>query len=192
MELVEHIAVFEGAVPQEACNAMIEHWETLDRMNLVHTRASLGDAHMGRKKDTTAFLLESETMRITVDQPFTEEVLARFWNCYAQYLDEYTYLRDTGEQWIRGMRLQKTLPGEGYHQWHYESDGRLKSDRATAWMIYLNDVESGGETEFLYQHHRVAPSQGTVVIWPAGYTHVHRGNPPLKGTKYILTGWCEW
>lgn len=192
MKLKEHIAVFEGAVPQEACAEMIEHWETLNRLNLVHTRKSLNDTLNGAKKDTTAFLLESETMRVTVDQPFTEQVLARFWNCYAEYLSEYEFLRDTGDQWIRGMRLQKTEPGGGYHQWHYEADGRYKSDRATAWMIYLNDVAQGGETEFLYQHHRVAPTVGTVVIWPAGYTHVHRGNPPLEGVKYILTGWCEW
>ena len=23
-------------------------------------------------------------------------------------------------------------------------------------------------------------------------THVHRGNPPLSGSKYIITGWLEF
>ena len=53
----------------------------------------------------------------------------------------------------------------------------------------INDVEEGGETEFLHQHVRFTPKRGTVVFWPAAFTHQHRGNPPLKGTKYILTGW---
>ena len=61
--------------------------------------------------------------------------------------------------------------------------------RWVAWMVYLNDVEEGGETEFLYQSLRIKPKKGMAVIWPGTYTHLHRGNPPLKGDKYILTGW---
>jgi len=56
----------------------------------------------------------------------------------------------------------------------------------------LNDVKEGGETEFLYQSVRVSPKKGTLVIWPAAFTHVHRGNPPLSGTKYIMTSWLEY
>jgi len=26
-------------------------------------------------------------------------------------------------------------------------------------------------------------------VWPAGFTHVHRGNPPLKNKKYVISGW---
>jgi hypothetical protein len=59
-------------------------------------------------------------------------------------------------------------------------------------MLYLNDVEDGGETEFLYQRMRVKPKQGTLLIWPAGFTHTHRGNPPLSNNKYVITGWSEF
>ena len=65
-------------------------------------------------------------------------------------------------------------------------------NRIMAWMIYLNDVEDGGETEFLYQSMRVKPKQGTLVLWPAHFTHMHRGNPPLSGEKYIMTSWLEF
>ena len=59
-------------------------------------------------------------------------------------------------------------------------------------MIYLNDLQDeddGGETEFLYQSRRVKPKKNLGVVWPGGITHMHRGNPPLKKTKKILTGW---
>ena len=26
-------------------------------------------------------------------------------------------------------------------------------------------------------------------IFPAGFMHTHRGNPPISNDKYILTGW---
>jgi hypothetical protein len=29
-------------------------------------------------------------------------------------------------------------------------------------------------------------------VFPSGYTHTHRGNPPLSGEKIILTGWLEF
>lgn len=62
--------------------------------------------------------------------------------------------------------------------------------RELTWMIYLNDMPDGdGETEFLYQRRRIKPTAGTVVIWPAGYTHVHKGNTVFSQDKYILTGW---
>ena len=38
-------------------------------------------------------------------------------------------------------------------------------NRTMAWMVYLNDVEEGGETEFLYQQVKLKPKKGTVVIW---------------------------
>jgi len=50
----------------------------------------------------------------------------------------------------------------------------------------------GGETEFLYQSIRIKPVAGRTLIWPAGYTHVHRGNPPIKGEKMYATGWFEY
>ena len=58
-------------------------------------------------------------------------------------------------------------------------------------MMYLNDDFEGRETEFLYQHKRFKPKRGQVLIWLAGFTHTHRGLPPLDGAKYISTSWTE-
>ena len=53
-------------------------------------------------------------------------------------------------------------------------------------------MKEGGETEFLYQGIRVPPVQGTVLLFPAGWTHPHRGNPPLKENKYFMTTWLSF
>ena len=55
--------------------------------------------------------------------------------------------------------------------------------------LYLNDNFDAGETEFLHQHRREIPKKGDVLIFPAGYTHTHRGNPPIGGEKYLITSW---
>jgi hypothetical protein len=59
-------------------------------------------------------------------------------------------------------------------------------------MLYLNTVTEGGETEFLYQSKRVKAEKGTIVLCPTGFTHTHRGNPPLTGTKYLMNTWLEF
>ena len=58
----------------------------------------------------------------------------------------------------------------------------------------LNNIRRGGGTEFVYQRVIAKPRAGDLYIWPAGWTHMHRGVNAPKEVKYILTGWfvyCE-
>ena len=104
------------------------------------------------------------------------------------YLDDFPYLKSY--DWSSGvMLLQKTEPLQGYHTFHSENLAWHGHNRTLAWMLYLNDIEEGGETEFLYQQLKIKPKRNTFIIWSGSFTHLHRGNPPISRTKYILTGW---
>lgn len=84
-------------------------------------------------------------------------------------------------------------PGTGFNRWHWEQHHGIKhSNRFAVWMIYLNSLKDSGHTEFLFQNIKMLPKQGTVVIWPAAYTHLHRASPILHEAKYILTGWFNF
>ena len=61
--------------------------------------------------------------------------------------------------------------------------------RLLVYMTYLNTVKKGGHTEFLYQKLKIKPEKGLTLIWPADFTHTHRGNVVEEGDKYIATGW---
>ena len=78
---------------------------------------------------------------------------------------------------------------DGYKQWHCEHGMEENSNRILAWMFYLNDAKCG--TEFAY-FPTVNAKAGRCVIWPAFWTHLHRGVIPNKGIKYIATGWYEY
>ena len=75
---------------------------------------------------------------------------------------------------------------EGYFSLHNEQSG-MYPYRMLVWMIYLNDAKSG--TEFPYQNKTITPKTGRTVIWPASWTHPHKGVTPNIGIKYIATGW---
>jgi hypothetical protein len=86
--------------------------------------------------------------------------------------------------------MQKTDPGAGYHEWHFEQGKDEDAARCLVYIAYLNDINEAGETEFLYQRLRIEPKENSIIIWPAGFTHTHRGNVVHGNkSKYIVTGW---
>lgn len=92
------------------------------------------------------------------------------------------------------LQVQKYLKGSGgYPHWHsevYPKDANCEQlHRVLAFQFYLNDVTEGGETEFFYQEKKVQSKAGRMIIFPAGFTHTHRGNKPESGDKYIITSW---
>ena len=63
-------------------------------------------------------------------------------------------------------------------------------------MIYLNDVEEGGETYFKFLDLKIKPESGLAIFWNNLYSFgwpnfktMHEALPPTKGKKYILTKW---
>lgn len=186
------IGIFNNIISPAECQEFIEYFKTMKSMNLVYNRQELKDGAPHSKSDESAFILEKQSIPIGKKNPMLSGFLDKFWNCYTEYVDQYSILADSEIHGIVSARLQKTLPGQGYHRWHYESSDTQTSTRLIAWTLFLNDVADGGETEFLYLSQRVEPKQGRLIIWPAGFTHTHRGNPPLLGEKYILTGWLEF
>ena len=117
---------------------------------------------------------------------------AGFLAAQQKYYAKYGQLQEVGGLRYYEAKLQKTHPGQGYHTWHCEAGDREYASRVLTWSVYLNDDFDAGETEFLYQQYRYKPKMGDVVIFPAYFTHSHRGNSPIGGVKYIITGWLEF
>jgi len=197
-EFNEFIGVWENFIPKEFCVQVIARFEQLlaDSLIKVTTVENTGEktsstpvsgieqfpnTNLGRK-DISIFLNGVATDLCSTINNF-------LFSCLNHYQEEYGQLRHVDlMSW--DIKAQKTKPGGGYHVWHYENSSYECSSRELVWAIYLNDMLDGeAETEFLYQKRRIKPTVGTVVIWPAAMTHVHRGNPVYTGTKYILTGW---
>lgn len=121
-----------------------------------------------------------------------KEFIHKVWSViYPLYLDKFAILNTYEAHKIYNVKIQKTVPSEGYHTWHSENGSRSTCNRLMAFILYLNNVKEGGETEFLYLNKRVKPKTGKFILFPSSYTHTHRGNPPINSEKYIITGWIE-
>ena len=138
------------------------------------------------RKDEQLFLEVADTTLASN----TNAIIGSAFELYAREYQGVTNSADPVSSWT--CKLQKTQSGGGYHIWHCEDGAFVYRDRVLTWMMYLNDIphENGGATDFLHQKCSFQPTTGTMVMWPATYTHIHRG-AFLTGDipKYIATGW---
>jgi prolyl 4-hydroxylase len=113
----------------------------------------------------------------------------------------------TGIDYRHGETLQgqRYAPGQQFKPHHdhfpYEVDywqqERLNGgQRSWTAMIYLNQPESGGETNFPTAGLCVAPRPGMLLLWnnmlddgSPNSSSLHEGCPVAAGTKYIVTKW---
>ena len=188
---MQFIQVYEKAFNDEFCQKVIDHYNVAEQCGTIVNRQEHDRVPKHEKQDTATFLPMLPLKNTS--KSIMEEFNNVFWgHCYKQYADKFDILKTFAEHKSYEMKIQKTEPGGGYHLWHSEVTDRSLSSRLLTWTVYLNDEFEAGETEFLYQHYRYKPQKGDCIIFPTAYTHTHRGNPPIGGTKYIITGWVEF
>jgi hypothetical protein len=189
--LEKDVGIFEHFLSDDECDAFIALYENRDKKGDTHNRQDSEDAGGLNKTDTSLSVSFGDVCDGKKFGKMNDDFINNFWgngvNKYGKYYP--TLLKIDKKVW--GYKIQKTLAGEGYHMWHAEDESPTYRTRILTYTIYLNDDFTGGETEFLHKNMRVIPKKGTLAIFPANYTHTHRGNPPLTGEKYIMTSWVH-
>lgn len=75
---------------------------------------------------------------------------------------------------------------------HVDAANLNTAKRFLVFFWYLNDVQVGGETEFLNMDLRVIPKKGRLLMFPPLWLFPHRGNKPITGPKYILGSYLHF
>lgn len=112
--------------------------------------------------------------------------------CIHDYVNTYSIpLSEMPLDMLSPYNIQWYKPNEGFPKLHCE---RAHTDeaqhRVLVFMTYLNDVEDGG-TLFPSQNIKLEAKKGDTWIWPADFTHPHKGQI-VNAHKYIATGWIEY
>jgi prolyl 4-hydroxylase len=137
---------------------------------------------------------DSTDIRLRPNQEISKRYSKELHNVLELYKDKFYWSDKTGPWGIESINVQKYDPNGGYFVWHSErtSGAEPAVYRHLVFMTYLNTVEDQGETEFFYQQTKVKPQKGLTLIWPADWTHTHRGLTSPSETKYIATGWFSF
>jgi hypothetical protein len=188
------IRLYDNVLSPATCKYWISIFNEREKVGLVHNRQDAEGAVSTDKKDDSFEIGTAESVdNFNSYGEKIQKTVKKINEGIERYLNEFDNLSQNykGRLHNATIKMQKTRPKGGYHVWHSEHSIDIMKHRILTWTLYLNDDFTGGETEFLYQSLRAEPKTGTLCIFPAGFTHLHRGNPPLEGDKYILTGWIE-
>lgn len=184
--ITDFIIRYEKIFTRDECRNLIEKIDFLDENAMLFPQP----------KNNRAFQ-DQDAINIFVDDGVTlpeasiisKQIFPKIQPCVDNYLERFPVL-GIRKFMIHDCKIKKIKCGAGFHTWHYENGDVSNSRRTFVVQIYLNDDFDGGETEFLYQNKREKASAGDVLVFPCQFTHVHRGNPPINGDKYLVTSWA--
>lgn len=130
------------------------------------------------------------------DWPQVTDYFSALTECTERYKAEYIWSTEHQASWaiVEDSAIQVYPPGGGYKVFHYEKSGGYAVNRHLVFMTFLSDIpeEEGGGTEFFYQDRVIPCELGSTLIWPAEWTHTHRGVISHTREKRIVTGWFSY
>ena len=174
----------------QLCDQFVDYFKKADTVGLTKPGISSNGLNREVKASTDLYLGELE--RIGAPFSLWEEYHSQLWKYVQDYITKYRFMEFGGTFDLRQLPLiQWYKPGEGFFKWHIDAAQKACCDRAMVYMTYLNDVPDGG-TQFYHQNVTTRAVKGNTVIFPAGYTHLHKGEISKTNHKYILTGWIWW
>ncbi len=175
------LEAYPNALSTDECEEIIRRFEADPRKFASRTQFRVASP------------IRSGTMLPTTEFPEWRDVTERVESVVRERLRDYVgkfvglkNLSSPGRYYVSGALVERIEPGQGYG-FHIDAGPWGTHDRFLATLIYLRDVREGGFTEFPYQSLRVAPRAGLMLMFPPFWTHLHRGAPPISGTKYNIT-----
>ncbi|WP_438824246.1 2OG-Fe(II) oxygenase [Bacillus sp. JJ1562] len=147
-------------------------------------RSKIGNAHVDNMRTSSStFLDQSENI-----------IVNRIENRISQIMNIPT---DHGE----GLQILNYQIGEEYKA-HFDSftstNNEINNPRISTLVMYLSDVEHGGETYFPKLNFSVSPQKGMAVYFEYFYNDqtlneltLHGGAPVIVGDKWAATQWMR-
>jgi len=177
------IRSYENAFDSSTCKQLISTYEASE--NKAFTRVGATAVSSSNRRGQKVTLSPENAGEII------PEIQSVIMQCYKKYSEEYVVLSKQ-QAMVESIAIYKYKDSSEFYGWHTDAADPTLRYRFVSIVAYLNDVESGGETQFMYLNKKVVPKEGTIVLFPSGWTHYHQALPPLSGSKYVLITWLRY
>tara|TARA_B100000579_G_scaffold358156_1_gene314411 strand:+ start:308 stop:907 length:600 start_codon:yes stop_codon:yes gene_type:complete len=171
------------------CDEIIAYYEKNNHKQVQGSTNKGIDLETKNRRDIS---ISPEELNLKVNEIFKKYFESLF-ECYKDYNSQWPFLASiVSNLEIGTFNIGKYIKGQHFQKIHTERSGLGSLHRLLAFMTYLNDVDDGGSTYFSHYDLDIKPQKGLTVIWPAEWTHAHKGNVINTGSKYIITGWLTF
>lgn len=173
------VVILGNVLSDEECNELIRL--STDKMH----RSKIGATHDVNEIRTSSSMFFQENENDTITN--IEKRIASIMNIPIEH----------GE----GIQILKYTPGQEYKA-HFDfftsTSKATNNNRISTMVMYLNDVEHGGETFFPKLNFSVSPQKGMAVYFEYFYNDqnvnertLHGGAPVITGEKWVATQWMR-
>ncbi len=175
--------------PPTLCDDLIDYFES-NKNN--QTKGSTASGVNTNIKDSTDISINPKDILLPGNEIFNQ-YFDELFECHKDYISQWPFLKENAMKFEIGVfNLQRYKAGQHFNKIHTERFSIENLHRVFVFMTYLNDVEEGGSTYFSHYDLEIQPRKGLTLIWPAEWTHAHKGNILKAGNKYIITGWINF
>lgn len=201
MKFSDTIGVYNKAFTDKECQELINRFEEASNKKLTYEGSAGGPKVNKSLKNSIDFNLLNSPNQI--DKELSIRVASKLTQYINLYLKNLPYNNVYHHETIvqnntiyPSLQIQKYNKNKGhYNAWHLEQFCKESSSRIFAFNLYLNKVNEGGETGFLFNQNKnddffkIKPETGKLLVFPAGFPYIHKGYTPKSSDKYILTSW---
>tara|TARA_B100001996_G_scaffold280367_1_gene220828 strand:- start:9 stop:671 length:663 start_codon:yes stop_codon:yes gene_type:complete len=187
------VRYYDNVVSKEWCNSVIDLFEKSNSKTFDNERKSFTELDIDN-------LPEVRSEMGLPYEPF-KDIKETFIRVLKQNLQHFMKEVDIKEHHfppvvdMENIRIKKyTDNGKDVFKDHVDilrSKGPT-SKRFLVFILYLSDVEEGGETSIPRYKIKCKPKAGRLLMFPPFWTHPHQGEKVIKGTKYQMMTYLHY
>ena len=173
------IKTYPKRLLKSECDGIIEWFELMDEQKKI-TQTTLS----GHRKFSEVNLNNFRDITLNLQLKIYEILDATFEE-YKRDVNIHQKVFPDNSVWEE-LRIKRYGTNTDNFLDHVDVGNYDSARRFLVFFIYLNDVDFGGETEFPELNLTISPECGRILVFPATWTYLHRGNTPISNDKYIL------
>jgi hypothetical protein len=182
-DVKDFIHVYENVLDESTCHFLIDVFEKyIDKHERYNNNGNpnFTQFNLTGNKDLTS--------EITQVHDFLIKKTIDYRNIYYNFMDSQVFPIDHA---FEEFRIKKyNTGGEDRFDTHVDVTNYASARRYLSFLWYLNDVQTGGNT--LFTDFAIQPKMGSLLIFPPLWMFPHMGEPPISGSKYIMSTYLHY
>ena len=189
-----YIKVYDDVIDADSCNLLIGKFESAEEDQYEVIRQAERDKAIAFTQINLANSADWTSVQNGMLEVFQDYIMHYINDCNIQpkqWPQTYGY---------EAIRIKRYLDND-YDRFdpHVDVMNSETSKRFLAFFVYLNDVDEGGETEFVQLTKpgthiplKIKAQQGRLLMFPPQWMYYHAGLKPVSNSKYLIHSYCHY